>query len=644
VPVKKVKSLVPSAPSSQQGDLFAPASPRPGRREPRPVPEPPEAPERSADHAAVAPSQVREPPPEPPPELEPPPWVEASRETVRVDLAPARPRERGAAVRWSSTTEVVRIDTPASTPAVRPERVVLTVTQLTQAVKGVLAEGFRRVLVRGEVSNFRGLHASGHLFFKLKDAGASIDVKIWASVVQRLRFRLEEGMEVVAEGNLDVYEKAGQYNLIVQRIEPSGAGALAIAFAQLRDRLTAEGLMGENRLRPPRPLPFLPRHIGVVTSRSGAALHDFLRVLHRRNPRLSVLLCHARMQGPGAADEVVRALQRLARTDVDVIVVTRGGGSVEDLWTFNEETVARAIAASPVPVVSAVGHEVDFTIADFVADARAPTPSAAAELLAPELEALLDDLRTTRTRLRQAVGSAVAQARERLRQRERRLRDPRQEVTRHRHGLIEQERALGRLWTGRLRKERGRLMELRGRLERFRPEALLGERRARIERLRWRLAEVQRARLSMESAALVSMRQRLERRTPDVDLARARTRLDSLTARLRQHGERRLATARVPVGEARGRLARAMQARLADTKGAIQMRAGLLDGLSPLRVMARGYAVVYRADDGHLVRRAGEVQPGAAVRLRWAPPGCGSLSSCDEAEATITRVKPGGKG
>ena len=266
------------------------------RPEPRPVPELLQEPGRRADHAAVPASQVREPPPEPPPELEPPPWVEASRETVRVDLAPARARERGAAVRWTSTTEVVRIDSPASSPVVRPERVVLTVTQLTQAVKGVLAEGFRRVMVRGEVSNFRGLHASGHLFFKLKDAGASIDVKIWASVVQRLRFRLEEGMEVVAEGNLDVYEKAGQYNLIVQRIEPSGAGALAIAFAQLRDRLTAEGLMGENRLRPPRPLPFLPRHIGVVTSRSGAALHDFLRVLHRRNSRLSVLLCRR----PGA--------------------------------------------------------------------------------------------------------------------------------------------------------------------------------------------------------------------------------------------------------------------------------------------------------------------------------------------------------
>ena len=670
MPVKKVKSLVPSSPSTLQGDLFAPAGPRPGKSPSRPTVEPPPEPERAPEPAAAA-SQVREPPPEPPPELEPPPWLEVagagaartsrgrheveplepeartelavSRETVRVDLAPARPRERGPSLRWSSTTEVVRIDTPGSAPLVRPpERVVLTVTQLTQAVKGVLMEGFRRVMVRGEVSNFRGLHASGHLFFKLKDAGASIDVKIWASVVQRLRFRLEEGMEVIAEGNLDVYEKAGQYNLIVQRIEPSGAGALAIAFAQLRDRLTAEGLMGDKRLRPPRPLPFLPWRIGVVTSRSGAALHDFLRVLHRRNPRLSVLLCHARVQGPGAADEVVRALQRLARTDVDVIVVTRGGGSAEDLWTFNEEAVGRAIAASPVPVVSAVGHEVDFTIADFVADARAPTPSAAAELLAPELEALLDDLRTARTRLRQAVGGAIAHSRERLRQRERRLRDPRQEVTRHRHVLIEHERALGRLWTERLRGERVRLMAVRGRLERFRPEALLADRRARLDRLRWRLAAIQRARLSMEAAAMVSLRQRLERRAPDVDLARARTRLDGLTSRLRQICEGRLGKARAPVLEGQGRLVRAIEARIAVAQGGVRMNAGRLDSLSPLRVMARGYAVVYRTDDGHLVRRAGELQPGAAVRLRWAPPGCTSLTSCDEAEATITRVKPGG--
>ncbi len=632
MPVKKVKTLVPQQPSTQQGDLFGqPAA----RTETAPLtasaPVPPPQP--------IAPAAVR---------VEPEPLeagvrteLAVSRETVRVDLTPSRPRERGPAVRWSSTTEVVRIESPpSSTPAVRPERVVLTVSQLTQAVKGVLAEGFRRLLVRGEVSNFRGPHASGHLFFKLKDAGASIDVKIWASVVQRLRFRLEEGMEVIAEGNLDVYEKAGQYNLIVQRIEPSGAGALAIAFAQLRDRLTAEGLMGENRLRPPRPLPFLPRRIGVVTSRSGAALHDFLRVLHRRNPLLSVLLCHARMQGPGAADEVVRALQRLARTDVDVIVVTRGGGSAEDLWTFNEEAVARAIVASPVPVVSAVGHEVDFTIADFVADARAPTPSAAAELLSPELEALLDDLRTARTRLRQAVGGAVSLARESLRQHERCLRDPRQDVTRHRHALIEQERVLGRLWSERLRGERKRLMELRARLERFRPEALLGERRARLERLRWRLAEVQRARLGAEAAALGWQRQRLERRAPVVDLARARTRLLGLTSRLQQQGPRRIVEARSPVIEARARLERAVRARVAGARGNVQMLVGRLDGLSPLRVMGRGYAVVYRTADGHLVRRASEIQPGDSLRLRWAPPGCPSLSSCDEAEATVTQVRP----
>jgi exodeoxyribonuclease VII large subunit len=638
VPVKKVKSLVPSAPATQQGDLFGQLDTRtdvaPGPAPARAPADPDLAPPLGAPAPVLRPAEALEP--------EARAELALTRETVRVDLTPTRPRERGPAVRWSSTTEVVRIEssTPASVPR-PPERTVLTVTQLTQAVKGVLAEGFRRVIVRGEVSNFRGLHASGHLFFKLKDAGASIDVKIWASVVQRLRFRLEEGMEVIAEGNLDVYEKAGQYNLIVQRIEPSGAGALAIAFAQLRDRLTAEGLMGEGRLRPPRPLPFLPGRIGVVTSRSGAALHDFLRVLHRRNPRLSVLLCHARVQGPGATEEVVRALQRLARTDVDVIVVTRGGGSAEDLWTFNEESVARAIAASPVPVVSAVGHEVDFTIADFVADARAPTPSAAAELLAPELEALLDDLRTARTRLRQAVGGAVSRAREALRQRERQLRDPRQDLTRRRHVLVDHERSLGRLWTERLRAERDRLMELRGQLERFRPEALLGERRARLDRLHWRLAEVQRARMATLAADLGRQRQRLERRAPELELARARTQLGALRRRLEDAGQLGSATARARVDGPRGRLERAMRGRLSEAISAAKLRAGRLDGLSPLRVMARGYAVVYRADDGHLVRRARELQPGAAVRMRWAPPGCPSLSDCDEAEATVTRVRAG---
>jgi len=197
------------------------------------------------------------------------------------------------------------------------------------------------------------------------------------------------------------------------------------------------------------------------------------------------------------------------------------------------------------------------------------------------------------------------------------------------------------MWTERLRGERARLMEVRARLERFRPEALLGDRRARLERLRWRLAEVQRARLGLEVAALVSRRQRLERRAPDVALEKARTRLDALRARLRQHGEGRLAAARAPVLEARARLERAARARIGGAESVVRMLTGRLDALSPLRVMARGYAVVYRTDDGHLVRRAGELQPGAAVRLRWAPPGCASLSFCDEAEATVTRVRSG---
>jgi exodeoxyribonuclease VII large subunit len=264
-----------------------------------------------------------------------------------------------------------------------PARVVWRVSELTHAIKEVLQEGFAKVAVRGEISGFRGPNARGHLYFSLKDEDAVLDTKIWASTAQKLKFQLKDGMEVIAEGGIDLYAPSGRYSLIAQRLEPVGDGALALAFQQLKERLTAEGLMGEVRKRPPRPLPFLPRRIGVVTSRTGAALQDFLRVLHGRHPRLSVLVCHARVQGEGAAQEVVAALARLGKTDVDVVVVTRGGGSVEDLWTFNEEAVARAIHASPVPVVSAIGHEVDFTIADFVADYRAPTPSAAAERLSP---------------------------------------------------------------------------------------------------------------------------------------------------------------------------------------------------------------------------------------------------------------------
>jgi exodeoxyribonuclease VII large subunit len=662
VPVKKVRRVVSSREDIVQGDLFgpspdgtalarsgpelaigpaaesAPVSPDlqdgTGRSSARPE----EARAPSGDSARV------EDRPNPPAATNAPlrdsvsgPPGRFAGATVRSRGGVAEPR---AVTSWTSTTEVVRIESPGPTRPRPAERPIWTVTELTRLVKGTLVEGFGHVLVRGEVSNFKGAHASGHVFFQLKDAGASIDAKMWASVARRTRFRLEEGMEVIVEGSLDVYEKRGQYNLVVQRIEPSGAGALALAFAQLKERLTAEGLMGENRIRPARPLPLLARRIGVVTSRSGAALHDFLRVLHRRNPRVSVLLCHARVQGPGAAEEVVRALQRLGRTDVEVIVVTRGGGSAEDLWTFNEEVVARAIAAAPVPVVSAVGHEVDFTIADGVADVRAPTPSAAAELVAPELEALLDGLRTDRTRLRQAIGGALSRAREALGRRERRLRDPRQQVSSLRNALVDQERALGRSWTECIRSERQRLVSLRAQLERFRPETLLAERRARLNQLRWRLAEAQRSRLAALGSTVQRHRQRLERTNPALELGRARARLDALEYRLGRKGREQVVAARRRVEESSQRLARTMRADLTAARLQARSRAERLDALSPLRVMARGYAVVYRAE-GPLIRRAAELAPGDEVRLRWAPPGCASLAGCDEASATITHVHPG---
>ncbi|MET0401185.1 MAG: exodeoxyribonuclease VII large subunit, partial [Cystobacter sp.] len=341
---------------------------------------------------------------------------------------------------------------PGAPVRAAPSRAVLTVGELTQQIKTTLETRFPRVLVRGEVSGFRGANPRGHLYFTLKDAEASIDVKMWASQAARLRFQLRDGLALVVEGSVDVYAPAGRYSLIAFKLEPEGEGALALAFEQLKARLAAEGLMGDKRVRPPRPLPFLPKRIGVVTSRTGAALQDFLRVLHGRHPHLSVLVCDARVQGEGSAEEVARGIERLGRTDVDVIVVTRGGGSKEDLWTFNEERVARAISASPVPVVSAIGHEIDFTISDFVADWRAPTPSAAAERLAPVLQDLEYGLATWSVRLRKAAERRVLELRGELSAVGGQLVDPRRRLSTERLRLADAEDAMTRALRQVLRK------------------------------------------------------------------------------------------------------------------------------------------------------------------------------------------------
>ena len=252
---------------------------------------------------------------------------------------------------------------------------MLTVSQLTSDIRHLLESEFARVTVEGEISNCRPW-TTGHVYFTLKDAGAQIRAVMFRSAARGLKFRLEDGQRVIARGRVGVYDVKGEYQIVCDRLEPTGAGALQVAFEQLKRRLDAEGLFATARKRP---LPFLPRKIGIVTSLDGAAVRDIVTVLHARYANAHLVIRPARVQGDGAAADVARGLTAIARVPgVDVVIVGRGGGSIEDLWAFNEEVVARAIAACPVPVISAVGHETDFTIADFVADYRAPTPSAAA--------------------------------------------------------------------------------------------------------------------------------------------------------------------------------------------------------------------------------------------------------------------------
>jgi len=263
-----------------------------------------------------------------------------------------------------------------------PEEKVWSVGALTLRIKEVLEKGFPPLWVEGEISNFTH-HSSGHMYFSLKDDRAQLRAVFFRGQNRHLRFRPEDGLQVRAFGEITVYERSGQYQILVRRLLPVGTGELELAFRQLKERLEKEGLFRRERKKP---LPLFPRRIGVITSPTGAAIHDIIRVLEERFP-VELLLYPVRVQGEGAAEEIARAVARMNQAGgVDLLIVGRGGGSLEDLWAFNEEVVARAIAASDLPVVSAVGHEVDVTISDLVADLRAATPSAAAELVTPERE------------------------------------------------------------------------------------------------------------------------------------------------------------------------------------------------------------------------------------------------------------------
>lgn len=307
-------------------------------------------------------------------------------------------------------------------------RQILTVSELTLLVRDRLEQAFPDIWVEGEVSNLRA-PSSGHLYFTLKDQTSQIRAVLFRAGAQRLRFALQEGLHVIVRGRLTVYEPRGEYQVVLEYLEPKGIGALQIAFEQLKEKLAREGLFDQSRKRP---LPFLPRRVGLVTSKSGAAIRDILSVLRRRCPILGVLIYPVPVQGEGAAPRIAEAIRAMGASGmVDVMIVGRGGGSLEDLWCFNEEVVVRAIAASPVPVVSAVGHEIDFTLADFAADYRAPTPSAAAETVAPVLDDLVRTLLDLGTRLDRALQTWLTLARHRAQERSGALPALRLRVQRH---------------------------------------------------------------------------------------------------------------------------------------------------------------------------------------------------------------------
>jgi exodeoxyribonuclease VII large subunit len=273
-----------------------------------------------------------------------------------------------------------------SASPVKPDK-VYSVSEITRLIKLELENAFPSLWIEGEISNFKRAE-SGHLYFSLKDGQCQLQAVMWRSEARRVKFDIKDGLKVVCRGRITVYDVRGQYQLITDLIEPKGKGALQLAFEQLKEKLRAEGLFDPQHKKK---LPSLPKTVGVVTSPRGAAIIDILRTLERRFARLHILIYPVKVQGEGAADEIVEGIDYLGRRpDLDVIIVGRGGGSIEDLWAFNEEKVARAIFRCPVPVISAVGHEIDFTISDFVADIRASTPSAAAEIVIEKEQALSD--------------------------------------------------------------------------------------------------------------------------------------------------------------------------------------------------------------------------------------------------------------
>jgi exodeoxyribonuclease VII large subunit len=491
-------------------------------------------------------------------------------------------------------TETVR---PAQVQSAAPVAALAepwSVSDLTRALKGVLEPKFQSVRIRGEVSGFRGANARGHLYFALKDVGAAIDAKIWQTLARTLSFPLKDGLSVIAEGALSIYEPQGRYSLIIQRIEPDGIGARALALEALKQKLLAEQLIGPLRKR--KPLPLVPRRIGVVTSVSGAALRDFVEILHRRNPGIDVLVADSRVQGEGAVADIVKAIRWMSTQPVDVLVLTRGGGSVDDLWSFNEEPVARAIAACPHPVMSAIGHEIDVTVSDLVADVRAPTPSAAAELCTPVRLELLSLLQTKRAQLERLLRLRIQNSRLSLSSGFRKVRDPRLLLSSRRETLSVYEERMIELLRQRLALHARSLKQVDSRLQESHPRRQLSENQRTLQAVERRLAELARQLVTNVNAQFHKKASALSLASPRNQLLLARATLDQ-----RALAQRRAAQVLV-------KQQRALHQRIVHK----------LDALSPLKVLQRGYAIVTTSGQNVLIESAGAVPVGEELMIRFA--------------------------
>jgi exodeoxyribonuclease VII large subunit len=394
-----------------------------------------------------------------------------------------------------------------------PERRIYTVSELNAAVASALAAEFSGIWVSGEISGAR-LATSGHYYFTLKERDAQVRAVAFRSAHRYWKIKPQDGLAVLARGRLDVYEARGEYQLLVEALEPQGFGALQLAFEQLKKKLAAEGLFAAERKRP---LPRFPRRIGIVTSPRGAVIADLIHILSRRFPGLEIRLFPALVQGEGSVEDVCRGIEYFSRTPwAEVLIVGRGGGSLEDLWTFNEEAVARAIAASRVPVISAVGHETDVTIADFVADLRAPTPSAAAELAVPIREDLVERIAVAQGKAAQALRYRVAMLERRLRQQgieravallHRRIGRSLQRIDDQEYRLREHLRAA---IAGRERARRG----LEVRLRRFDMRPRLAADRRRLEAARAAALDVVRGQLMRRRSAWEQLAAKLSQLSP----------------------------------------------------------------------------------------------------------------------------------